>query len=70
MMQYPEHNLAHLPGPDVPDDLPPVRREDLHCDELDERVSNAVYWLRVAKDLLPDHAGIRHAVHAFTEEGW
>jgi len=74
MMQYPEHNLADMPGPDVPDDLPPVHRDELDREEVCERLEDAVGWMRLARSALPHYHLMRKsldaAIDAFEQEGW
>jgi hypothetical protein len=74
MTGYPEHNLAHMPGPDVPDDQPPIERSDLYRDEICERLEDAVGWMRLARSALPYHYPMRKsldaAIDAFEQEGW
>jgi len=61
MALLPEHNLAHKPGPDVPDDMPPPHIDDLTQKELAERLEDAVFWMRTAAAWLHDNPS-QHAL--------
>ena len=72
-MNLPENNLAHRPGPDDPMELDPVFRWDMDHSELDERVDDAVMWMRWAVERLPekkDRMRLLTAIEEFEEEGW
>ena len=72
-MNLPEHNLAHRPGPDDPMEMEAPSRWELDSSELDERVGDAVIWMRWAVEKLPerkDRQRLLAAVEELEEEGW
>ena len=54
-MNYPAHNLAHMPGPDDPMEIP-MEPSDMTYDELMEHVTGMLMDLSVAATWMPaDH---------------
>jgi len=72
-MNLPEHNLAHRPGPDDPMETEAPSRWEMDKSELDERINDAVMWMRWAVTKLPerkDRQILFDVIRALEEEGW
>lgn len=72
-MQYPEHNLAHMPGPDDPMELAYAPKEELDRSEIFERLESAVYVMRRARQTMPagkDKKLVDDWLNEMELEGW